>query len=873
MPITSDFELAASAPDDALAQAVRDPMSSPISQIAALSELRSRQQLRQEAAAAQGAQPGTVADKILAPVGYKDGGMVRGYKHGGIVQHFKDGSKGKPVSIIPESYIKKIEAYEGLNDPTSKNPHSTASGLYQFIDSTRRHLDKTYGFNPSDRSPETEKRRMMAYTQETIDELERNNIPVTGGTMYGGHLMGQRGVRDFYKAYQANPEARIEDFFSPDVIRKNPDIFNPRGGKKRETLAEVMTKLDQVGGGKSNTPRTAEDMNLGAALQVANRADRGDTGSGYEDAGLGGALALANMLEQTKTAPKPAPTPKPNPMAEDPTLAKLYAAIGARSRQPEQAGGGDDLQTIEEMNNQVRRRMAQFRQQQPMYGGAGETAGFRNGGIVQHFRDGSPRGVQTPDGRFILPLRDPRDMPGEDYDTMAYTGFLLGQPDMPPPDEPMSGADYIMSLISGIPAGSIPEQNPLGILPPASVMGQVGTNPLASTRGQEPDLQLSDILPQNPFGLTGEPARRAREEPARRAREENVNIMDYLPNYAEMAGKPTFSSVAEREQFTYPQQWALYARNFLGSKVPGTFGAIPEAVGQGLMSGYEAVGDIATLSEKELKEKWARDAAESTPKPKQTKSATPPAKAPPTTKLAPTGAPVSGTGASPAGNAPQVRGTGISAGIKNEPPPPPQNTPGSPYGPAEQYVRELYKDDAARQERLARREEEAKRMARIQAGLAIASGDSQYFAKNLARAIPVINDYQKTRAGLDEESDAFEQQFRERLIGARGIDIQQAELMKRTQAQNNAEVRKAEIEAASELQKLMREGALTERTAFEKIYEYYTKPNPLTGELPPIPAQYKDNRDAYIVELTQKTIRSLTPIPLQTTTKKPAAGG
>jgi hypothetical protein len=223
MPITSDFELAASAPDDALAQAVRDPMSSPISQIAALSELRSRQQLRQEAAAAQGAQTGTVADKILAPVGYADGGMVEqpqeksnffdgltsgmplgimpwalnkisdgdgwklgaiglanelfgknkkrppvgapmpvgpeiagpmpvgpqpvgpqpvGLRNGGIVQHFRDGTGDKPVTAIPESYIKRIASYEGQNNPNARNPFGTASGLFQMIDSTRAYLDK-----------------------------------------------------------------------------------------------------------------------------------------------------------------------------------------------------------------------------------------------------------------------------------------------------------------------------------------------------------------------------------------------------------------------------------------------------------------------------------------------------------------------------------------------------------------------------------------------------------------------------------------------------------------------------------------------------------------------------------------------------------
>jgi hypothetical protein len=823
MPITSDFELAASAPDDALAQAVRDPMSSPISQIAALSELRSRQQLRQEAAAAQGGQPGTVADKILAPIGYANGGLVSDHRRSGIVQHFKDGSKGKPVSIIPESYIKKIEAYEGLNDPTSKNPHSTASGLYQFIDSTRRHLDKTYGFNPNDRSPETEKRRMMAYTQETIDELERNNIPVTGGTMYGGHLMGQRGVRDFYKAYQANPEARIEDFFSPDVIRKNPDIFNPRGGKKRETLAEVMTKLDQVGGGRTKTPRSAEDMNLGAALQTAKRADSA------EDASMNSALALASMLEQTKTAPKPAPTPKPDGMAEDPTLAKLYAAIGARSRQPAQADSGDDLQTIEDMNNQVRRRMAQFRQQQPMYGGGtGGDFGFRDGGIVQHFRDGSEGPVYPIYGSDSV-IPDP---------FLADLNYLLE-----------SGGAFGESP-TGIPLGSIPEQNPLSLMP----------NPFPRDMSPEPSLRAERNLASGPNRETTVP-----------------DLLD--PNYGRSYLEQTYRNARD-----FGEQRSRKLDEILGFENQQKSGlgkllveagryrlAAPEALGM-LLSGVGTAvsGGLGYALEDMTPGAWS-DAAPSEPAKKAAKKpatspATAPAKAPPTTKLAPTGAPVSGTSASPAGNAPTVRDTGIAAGMREQ-----QTAPvGSPYGPAEQFVRELYKEDAARQERLARREEEAKRMARIQAGLAIASGDSQYFAKNLARAIPIMSDYQKTRAGLDEESDAFEQQFRERLIGARGIDVQQAELMKRVKVENAAKIQQAQIEAGAKVAEERAKGAITPQRALEMVYEYYTKPNPLTGELPAIPAEWENNREGYALFLAKKMAEQQSAIPI---TPRPQAAG
>ena len=238
---------------------------------------------------------GTDLNKIFAPV--PEGGA---YKDGGLV----------------DKYIEKAGKFESGNNRNAKNPFSTASGRYQFIDSTRRALDKKYGFDPKDRSDKTEAARMKAYTQETIDALEKSNIPVTGGTLYGGHFLGQKGITDFFAAYQKDPNTKVEDFFSAKIIQKNPAIFNPKKGKPRRTLAEVMEKFDQVGGGKVKTPMTTEDMNLGAAMQVAQRADRGDVGA-YEDMNMGSALALAKDLEgKAKGKPQPsrqyAAAPEPN---------------------------------------------------------------------------------------------------------------------------------------------------------------------------------------------------------------------------------------------------------------------------------------------------------------------------------------------------------------------------------------------------------------------------------------------------------------------------------------------------------------------------------------------------------------------------------
>lgn len=264
---------------------------------------------------------GTDLDKVFAPIpaGYKEGGLV-------------------------EQYIKNAGRFESGNNRNAKNPFSTASGRFQFINSTRRRLDKKYGFDPKDRSDETERARMEAYTNETIQALESANIPVTGGTLYGGHFLGQGGIKKFFEAYRKDPSTNVSEHFSAEIIRKNPAIFNPRGGKARTTLAEVMEKFDKVGGGRQRTPMTDEDMNMGAAIQVANRADRGDIGP-YEDMNLAQASALAQLLEKSKLGegsmvgyPQTQREPDPS-FFYNPVDAQIKAKLLERYTNPGIAGG------------------------------------------------------------------------------------------------------------------------------------------------------------------------------------------------------------------------------------------------------------------------------------------------------------------------------------------------------------------------------------------------------------------------------------------------------------------------------------------------------------------------------------------------------
>ena len=237
---------------------------------------------------------------------------IGGYREGGPV-------KEKEKDAI-DRYLDRISGFEAPQGEKSRPIYrgetlSSATGLYQMLDGTRRRLDKKLGLDPNDRSPATERIRARALTEETIGALEENNFPVTGGSLYGGHLLGEDGVIAFMKAYRGDPNASAQNFFDPKVIRGNPAIFESRRNgeltdKTDLSLAQIMTKLDRVGGASRRTGTSDEDANLGAARQAAMAIDRGEVfpsepAGKYEDMNLPVALKLAAMLEDSKLRKKP----------------------------------------------------------------------------------------------------------------------------------------------------------------------------------------------------------------------------------------------------------------------------------------------------------------------------------------------------------------------------------------------------------------------------------------------------------------------------------------------------------------------------------------------------------------------------------------
>lgn len=121
------------------------------------------------------------------------------------------------------NYLASTRSSESGGNDRAKNPKSTATGRYQFLGSTWNGLAKKYpqlGLTPDGRyDPEQQERAMMRFTYDNANSLDRAGIPITNGTLYAAHFLGDGGAR---KVLRANPNTPVAQLVGGDVISANP---------------------------------------------------------------------------------------------------------------------------------------------------------------------------------------------------------------------------------------------------------------------------------------------------------------------------------------------------------------------------------------------------------------------------------------------------------------------------------------------------------------------------------------------------------------------------------------------------------------------------------------------------------------------------
>lgn len=193
-----------------------------------------------------------------------------------IEQAFQTASTSTGTSF---DYLVKTAARESSFNTDAKAKTSTATGLFQFIESTWLETMKEAGpelglgkyadqiqrtrsgkYVVSDmqarqeilnlrKDPEISSLMAGAFTQKNADYLSRKlGRDPTEGELYMAHFLGANGAKRLIEASQSNSEARADKLF-PVQARANKSIFyNPDGSARNtsDVYAAITSKHDAV---------------------------------------------------------------------------------------------------------------------------------------------------------------------------------------------------------------------------------------------------------------------------------------------------------------------------------------------------------------------------------------------------------------------------------------------------------------------------------------------------------------------------------------------------------------------------------------------------------------------------------------------------
>ena len=137
--------------------------------------------------------------------------------------------------------IAKLETGGG----STKNPESSASGIYQFIRSTFEGVKKNnpdlpnLSFDEFKNNPDAQELYQNALLNENTQSLKRHGLEVTPTNQY---IMHWAGAPKGSALLQANNDDQLKHYLSDEVLRKNRLNPDTSVGEFRRTIDDKMTK-------------------------------------------------------------------------------------------------------------------------------------------------------------------------------------------------------------------------------------------------------------------------------------------------------------------------------------------------------------------------------------------------------------------------------------------------------------------------------------------------------------------------------------------------------------------------------------------------------------------------------------------------------
>jgi hypothetical protein len=210
-------------------------------------------------------------------------------------------------------YLTKLAKVESGNNPNAKAKTSSASGAYQFVESTWKGLNDKYklGYTLNDRfDPVKSKKMAEILTQENEAVLKKVlGRDLNDGERYLGHFLGAEGSKNLLSIYSQNPNEKVGNVVSKGALEANKSIFFNKDGSQK-TVADVYNwaskKMNIAVPKQDNVTTDVNNLEFTQAMPifagVPDSAEKEETDKDIEE--VKQKTAEYNFLQEIQNAPQ-----------------------------------------------------------------------------------------------------------------------------------------------------------------------------------------------------------------------------------------------------------------------------------------------------------------------------------------------------------------------------------------------------------------------------------------------------------------------------------------------------------------------------------------------------------------------------------------
>jgi len=187
-----------------------------------------------------------------------------------------------PEAQVSGKYLDQLAVVESSNNPKAKAKTSSASGLFQFIDSTWLEYVPKAGIDTEGLSkeqilklrfdPVVSRKVAAAFTAGNKERLSEAGVVANGGALYLAHFAGAGKA---IQLYRADKDAPASSLFSEEAVRANRSILEGKtvgeviawADKKMGSVTEESTPVAEVPE-TFNTPANGNEVTLASKFDV-----------------------------------------------------------------------------------------------------------------------------------------------------------------------------------------------------------------------------------------------------------------------------------------------------------------------------------------------------------------------------------------------------------------------------------------------------------------------------------------------------------------------------------------------------------------------------------------------------------------------------